>query len=83
MASLESSTEELTVQELRRLLRNLRESLGILAEWTNGLAEMVYEAAHIQLNNVLFTQELAELRYRAELLKQIQALPGAPPTVAL
>lgn len=83
MDSSESSTEDLDPRALRLLLRNIREMIAILADLTDGYAEMVYEAVHIQLNNVMFTQELVELRLHSEVNRQIAALPGSPPTVRL
>lgn len=80
-----SETSELAqdVRQIRHQLRSLREALGILAEWTDGLVEMGYETVHIMLNNVAFAEDLVELRSLSELQKQIEALPGKAPTIKL
>lgn len=83
MDSLETSALALDVRQLRRQLRDLREAIGVLAEWTDGLVEIGYDTVHISLNNVAFATDIPELRAHEEMLKQIQALPGSAPTVPL
>lgn len=81
MASSETSDLAQDVRALRRSLRDIREALKVFAEWTDGLVEIGYDTVHIQLNNVAFATDIPDLRAHEELMKQIAALPGNPPTV--
>lgn len=79
--SSESSGRELDLRALRNLLRDLRESLSVLCEWTDGIVAYIMELVHVQLSNIQLATELSELDLHSQLLKAIQNLPGSPPTV--
>lgn len=76
MVSSESSGQDLDVRALRKLIRDIRESIGVMAEFTDGIVEQLADIVHIRLNMLSVASDLVELRLRSEVGKQIEALPG-------
>lgn len=81
--SYASSAQELDVRQLRDLISNVRESLALLCEFTDGMVEELYDIIHIRLNNLEITTDLVEIRIRQVIGQQVNQLPGRPPRTTL
>lgn len=79
--SSESSDLVADVRKLSHLLRQIRESIKILAEWTDGMVEEFYDVLHVRMNMVAWSVEPIEIDFRDQLTKALKSLPGGDPTV--